>query len=218
MELIEQKKSGIAMKKKILATALAMLLTAPLLLTSCTEQEPGAPDGYKLASNDKVEYSLFIPSDWIVDTAKDNTMTAARVNEMLNTNITMIAFDNDGTYEVKKDEKGNSVSPVPTYWKDYQKDLERIFDLDDEGKTTFALNKDLSGKSCLIGGNSSKGKTATGYTYVYTGKIGGSELKYMQVIIYQKETFYLFTYTSVPSQYDEYLDEVEEILTYIELP
>ena len=40
----------------------------------------------------------------------------------------------------------------------------------------------------------------------------------MQVIIFQKETFYLFTYTSVPSQYDEYVDEVEEILTYIELP
>ena len=205
------------MKKKIFAIAMAALLTLPLL-AGCSEQEPGAPDGYKRASNDKVEYSLFIPSDWLVDTAKDSTMTAARVSEVTNTNITMIAFDNDGTYEVKKDEKGNSISPVPDYWKDYQKDVERIFDLDEEGKTTFSLNKDLSGKSCLIGANSENRKTATGYTYVYTGKIGGTELKYMQVIIYQKETFYLFTYTSTPSQYDEYLDEVEEILTYIQLP
>ncbi|MBQ8382007.1 MAG: hypothetical protein IJX47_02250 [Clostridia bacterium] len=205
------------MKKKILATALAMLLTAPLLLSGCSEQDPNAPDGYKLASNDNVEYHLFVPKDWIVDTAEDNLMTAARVSDVINTNISMIAYTND-TYEVKKDEKGNSISPVPEYWSDYKADLERIFDLDDEGKTTFALSEDLSGKTCLIGGNSESGKTATGYTYVYTGKIGGTELKYMQVIIFQKETFYLLTYTSVPSQYDEYVDEVEEILTYIELP
>ena len=151
------------MKKKILATALAMLLTAPLLLSGCSEQDPNAPDGYKLASNDNVEYRLFVPSDWIVDTADDNLMTAARVNDVINTNISMIAYTND-TYEVKKDDKGNSISPVPEYWADYKADLECIFDKDKEGKTTFALNEDLSGKTCLIGGNSESGKTATGYT------------------------------------------------------
>lgn len=206
------------MKNKILATALAMLLTAPLLFSSCGKQDPNAPDGYKLASNDCVEYNLFVPKDWIVDTAENNLMCTARVSDMISTNISMMAFTNDGTYEVKKDENGNGISPVPEYWNDYKTDLERIFDLDDEGKTTFRLLEDLSGKTVLIGSNSESGKTATGYSFVYTGRIGGTELKYMQVIIFQKDTFYLFTYTSIPSQYDQYTDEIEEILSYIELP
>ncbi len=216
MEVIETNESEIRMKKKILATALAMLLAMPLL-AGCSEQDPNAPSGYQLASDDCVEYHLFVPNDWIVDTADNSMMSTARVSDVIAANISMIAFTND-SYEVKNDENGKLLSPVPDYWKDYQKDVEKIFDLDKEGKTTYKLSKDLSGKTTLIGANNQTGKTATGYTYVYTGTVGGKDLQYMQVIIYQKETFYLFTYTAAPSQYEEYAEEVEEILSYIELP
>lgn len=205
------------MNKKILVTALALLVSAPLLFSGCSKQDPNAPSGFKTASNECVEYHLYVPDSWIVDTAADSMMISARASEMVSTNISMISYTND-QYEIKKDENGKDLSPVPDYWADYKADLERIFDSDEEGKSTFTLNEDLSGKSRLIGGKSENKKTATGYTYVYTGKLGGVELKYMQVIIYQKDTFYLFTYTSVPSQYDEYIDDVEEILSYVELP
>lgn len=204
------------MKKKILTTALALLLSAPLLLTGCGEQDPNAPNGFKTASNDCVEYHLFVPDTWIVDTAEDSMMITARASDVVSTNISMIAYTND-QYEVKQDENGNDLSPVPEYWSDYQADLVKIFDSDEEGNTTFVLNEELSGKTRLIGADG-EGSSATGYTYVYTGVLGDTELKYMQVIIYQKETFYLFTYTSVPAQYDEYIDDVEDILSYIELP
>lgn len=216
MVIIETQKSGIAMNKKILATALALLLSAPLLLAGCGKQDPNAPSGFITASNDCVEYHLYVPDTWIVDTAEDSMMISARASDTVATNISMIAYTND-QYEVKKDEKGNSISPVPDYFADYKTDLEKIFDRDKEGNTTFKLNEDLSGKTRLVGGEG-EGSTATGYTYVYTGAVGGTELMYMQVIIYRKETFYLFTYTSVPGQYDQYIDDVEDILAHIEFP
>ena len=204
------------MKTKLLATALALLLTLPVL-SGCSEQDPNAPDGFKTASNDKMEYALFVPESWIVDTAEDSMMLSARASEYISTNISMISYTNED-YEVKTDENGKELSPVPEYWNDYKKDLEKLFDSDEEGKSTFVLNEDSSGKTTIIGSESLKKNTATGYTYVYSGTLGGVELQYMQVIIYQKNTFYLFTYTSIPDQYEEYLDEIEEILSYIELP
>lgn len=204
------------MKTKIFATALALLLTAPLVFGGCSKQDPNAPDGYKTASNDRVEYQLFVPNSWIVDTNEDSMMLSARVDELISTNVSMVAYTND-RYEVKTDESGKEISPVPEYWADYQKDLERIFDSDEEGNSTFKLNEDISGKTRLVG-NEGNGSPATGYTYAYTGTLGGVELQYMQVVIYRSETFYLFTYTSIPEQYEEYLEEVESILTYIELP
>ena len=178
------------MKIKFLATALALLLTLPVL-SGCSKQDPNAPSGFKTASNDKMDYALFVPESWIVDTDDASMMLSARASEYISTNISMIAYANED-YEVKTDEKGKEVSPVPEYWNDYKEDLVKIFDTDEEGKTTFVLNEDASGKTTIVGKESGK-KTATGYTYVYSGTLGGVELQYMQVIIYQKNTFYLFT-------------------------
>ena len=191
------------MKLKFLATALALLLTLPLV-SGCGKQDPNAPSGFQTASNDKMEYSLFVPNSWIVDTDDNSMMISARASEYISTNISMIAYANE-EYEVKTDEKGKEISPVPEYWNDYKEDLVKIFDTDEEGKTTF------------VGDESTK-KPATGYTYVYSGTLGGVTLQYMQVIIYQKNTFYLFTYTSIPDQYEKYMEDVEDILSYIELP
>ncbi len=210
------KKSGIHMKKKLLTTALALLLTVPMILSGCGKQDPNAPTGFKTASNDRVAYTLFVPNSWIVDTDEDSMMMQARADEVVATNISMVAYGNDG-YTVKVDDKGNPLSPVPDYWADYKADLIKIFDTDGEGKTTFVLNEDASGKSRLVG-NNGMGKAATGYTYVYSGKVGGVELQYMQVIIYRADTFYLFTYTSIPDRYETYLEDVEEILSYVILP
>jgi hypothetical protein len=203
------------MKLKFLATALALLLTLPLV-SGCGKQDPNAPSGFQTASNDKMEYSLFVPNSWIVDTDDNSMMISARASEYISTNISMIAYANE-EYEVKTDEKGKEISPVPEYWNDYKEDLVKIFDTDEEGKTTFVLNEDASGKTTIVGDESTK-KPATGYTYVYSGTLGGVTLQYMQVIIYQKNTFYLFTYTSIPDQYEKYMEDVEDILSYIELP
>lgn len=205
------------MKKKLLATSLALLLTLPMLtLTACGESDPNAPSGYITASNDKVEYTLFVPKDWVVDTTENSMMTTARVSDQDTSNISMVAYTNE-TYEVKTDENGKQISPVPEYWADYKESLTALFDKDSEGKSTFVLNEDASGKTMMVGNNGT-GSPATGYSYSYTATLGEVELQYLQVIIYRKNTFYIFTYTSTPDLYENSIEDVEGILSYVILP
>ena len=205
------------MKKKLLATSLALLLTLPMFtLTACGESDPNAPSGYVTASNDKVEYTLFVPKNWVVDTTENSMMTTARVSDQDTSNISMVAYTNE-TYEVKTDENGKQISPVPEYWADYKESLISLFDKDSEGKSTFVLNEDASGKTMMVG-NEGLGSPATGYSYSYTATLGEVELQYLQVIIYRKNTFYIFTYTSTPDLYANSIDDVEGILSYVILP
>lgn len=205
------------MKKKLLATSLALLLTLPMFtLTACGKSDPNAPDGYVTASNNKVEYSLFVPKTWVVDTTENSMMTTARVSEQDTSNISMVAYTNE-TYQVKTDENGKQISPVPTYWEDYKESLIALFDKDSDGNSTFVLNEDASGKSMLVG-NNGEGSPATGYAYSYTATLGEVELQYLQVIIYRKNTFYIFTYTSTPDRYENAIEDVEGILSYLILP
>lgn len=185
-------------------------------LTACGKSDPNAPDGYITASNDKVEYSLFVPNDWVVDTTENSMMTTARVSEEERSNISMVAYTNE-TYEVKTDEKGNQISPVPEYWADYKESLISLFDKDENGHSTFKLNEDASGIKMQVGQNNT-GAPATGYSYSYTATLGEVELQYLQVIIYRKNTFYIFTYTSTPDRYENAIEDVEGILSFLILP
>ena len=207
------------MKKKLLATSLALLLTLPMFtLTACGKSDPNAPDGYVTASNDKMTFSLFVPKKWVVDTAEDSMMVTARVSDQERTNISMVAYQNDSDkYQVKTDENGKKTSPIPEYWADYEKSIQAIFDLDENGKSTYQLNKDISGKKMEVG-KLSTGKPATAYSYSYTGTVGGVELQYLQVIIYRNDTFYTFTYTSTPDRYENFMEDVNGILDYVIIP
>lgn len=205
------------MKKKLLATSLALLLTLPMFtLTACGKSDPNAPDGYITASNDKVEYSLFVPKSWVVDTTEDSMMTTARVSEEERSNISMVAYTNE-TYEVKTDDKGKQISPVPEYWNDYKESLIALFDKDENGKSTFKLNEDASGIKIQVG-DQYTGKPAEAYSYSYTATLGEVELQYLQVIIYRKNTFYIFTYTSTPDRYENAIEDVEGILDFLIIP
>lgn len=198
------------MKKTILGSITALMLAA-LMLVGCSEQDLNAPEGYKTATNDKVDYTLFVPEDWVVDTEADSLITSARVNAQESANITMMVYDNS-SYPAETTADGKEVSPVVRYWADNLDDLTRLFDLDTEGNSTFKLETD--GKTTLMG-KTAKGANVSAYSYVYTGTLGGVELKYMQVIACHEDSFYFLTYTAPASRYDEFVGEVEELLTYI---
>lgn len=198
------------MKKRFFAS-LAALLLAAVTLVGCAEQDPNAPEGYKTASNDMVDYTLFVPEDWVVDTETDSLVISARATEQETANITMMVYDNS-SYPAETTAEGEEVSPVVRYWADNLDDLTRLFDLDEEGNSTFKLESD--GKTTLMG-KTAKGANVSAYSYVYTATLGGVELKYMQVISCHKDSFYFLTYTAPASRYDEYVGEVEELLNYI---
>lgn len=199
------------MKKSPLLSLAALLLSGLMLLSGCAEQDPNAPDGYKTASNDNVDYTLFVPENWIVDTADNSLVTSAHVSEYEGANITMMVYDNSG-YAAETTAEGEEVSPVVRYWTDNLDALSDLFDNDAEGNSTFKLESD--GTTALMG-KTADGANVPAFSYVYTGTIGGVELKYMQVIASHKNCFYFFTYTAAAERYDEYIDAVNKLLEYI---
>lgn len=199
------------MKKSTLLSLAALLLSGLMLLSGCSKQDPNAPEGYQTASNDNVDYSLFVPSNWIVDTADNSLVTTAHVTEYENTNISMMVYENNN-YAAETTAEGEEISPVVRYWADNLSALTDLFDKDAEGNTTFKLETD--GASTLMG-KTADGANVAAFSYVYTGTIGGVELKYMQVIACHNNSFYFFTYTASADRYDEYIDAVNEILGYI---
>ena len=186
------------MKKNIkvltLTVCLILLVTA---LSGCSKQDPNAPSGYKTASNETVDYYLYVPQDWVVDTVDGSQLTAARVSEYDQSNISMMAYVDDG----------GEFSSVDEYFESYKSTLSSVFDktAGENGgeKSSFEL---VSDESCLMGG-------AAANKYVYTATLGGVELKYMQVIALRGHTFYIFTYTAYAGSYDE--DPVNGIIDNI---
>ncbi len=199
------------MKKFLSAPITALILSVVLLISGCSEQDPNAPNGYKTASNEKVDYTLFVPNDWVVDTDDNSLMTSAHVSEYESSNITMIAYTND-SYASETAEDGSEISPVLRYWSDYQNSLLRLFDQDADGNSTYKLETDAE---TTLMGKTASGANIPAYRYVYTAELGGTSLKYMQVIANHNGNFYLFTFTAAAERYDEYAEEVEELLTYI---
>lgn len=197
--------------KKTLILSLSALVLSALMLVGCSEQDLDAPEGYQTASNDKVDYALFVPEDWVVDTDADSLIVSARVSAAENTNITMMSYENN-TYSAETTADGQEVSPVVRYWADNLDELTGLFDLDADGNSTFKL--ETNGKTTLMG-KTAEESNVPAFAYVYTGSVGGVELKYMQVIACHKDSFYFLTFTSSPARYDEFVGQVEELLTYI---
>jgi len=185
------------MKRFIRAITIAIcVITAVAAFAGCSKQDPNAPDGFKTASNETVDYYLYVPSDWIVDTVEGSQLTSARVSEYGSSNISMIAFtDSDLEYAAVED-----------YWAYYKENLVRVFDLKDDELgdkvTTFEMvngpteEDPVDGDTTIMGG-------APARKYVYTATLGGMSLKYMQVIALKNHTFYVLTYTADASNYSE---------------
>lgn len=167
-------------------TVILCLILCAAALAGCSKQDPNAPRGYKTASNDTVDYYLYVPADWIIDTVDGSQLTAARVSEYDKTNISMMAYVDDSGEFASADE----------YFESYISTLSSVFDkkTGENGgeKSSFEL---VSNESCLMG-------EAAANKYVYTATLGGVDLKYMQVIALRQHTFYIFTYTAYVDSFD----------------
>ncbi len=184
----------------------ALTLMAALLigtLTGCSSaEEEDAPDGMKLASPEGVDYTLYVPEAWKVDTKADSILTEAHVEDGDNSNITMITYANDGGFD-----------SIPGYWEQYAARLPGIFDADAEGKSTYKLltvgGTDKDGKP-LPDGEEAKLDGEDCRVYRYEGNMGEVPLRFMQVIAYHEGDFYIFTYTAT-TENDRYGRNEEDV-------
>jgi hypothetical protein len=130
-----------------------------------------------------------------VDTAEDSQLTSAHVSESDYSNITMMVYSNDGSYESEKE-----------YFAAYLDQLTALFDLTEEGESSMELL--VNGESGLMGNLACS-------RYLYTATLGGVDLQYLQAVSYYEGNFYIFTFTAYVDYYEKSIEDVESILSNI---
>ncbi len=188
------------MKFKSLLLVIILLCTA--FIMSCGNgKDNWIPKGMKIASTDAVDYILFVPDTWTVDisTGVVSAYTTDR------SNITMIAFNLEN--------ENKDLTP-DGYWKKYEPELRQTFPdmeysaiqngAETTGDTTEISDNFVPVTMLLDGLPANK--------YIYTATVTGVKYQYMQVICTRGGIAYLFTYTSIPQNFDIHLDDVNRIL------
>lgn len=196
--------------KKIICAVFAFILCISLL-ASCSKADQFVPAGFKLASDKKADYSLYVPEGWIVDMSTG--VTTAYVSKEDRSNVSFMGFElsdaiiNIGTPNVSQGEgsdTGNDVPNISTideYWAYYSSEFEKTFS---------DMTYEVMGENMLVSKIAAK-------KYVYTATVTGSEYKFMQIVTIKNGTVYILTYTARASVFESHLDDVLDIAGYIEL-
>ncbi len=191
------------MKKRI-SLILAALMTL-LVTASCANSDTDAPLDYKEISSDDVEYDLYVPEEWQEDISTG--MTAAYYSSQDPSNISMIAFELDGT-----------VKTIEDYWNSYLPSLVAVFpdiafeNVSAEESETTAYN---SVETDTVKVGEPEQLTLDGVpslAYSYTASMSDVKYKFYQVISFRNSRVYIFTYTAEEANYDAHIEDVVGIL------
>jgi hypothetical protein len=157
-----------------------------VLFTACGFADNGdVPEGMILMSNDIVDYTAYIPQNWIVITDKNAGYCTAYYSETDRTNISVTAFEAEEDY-----------ASIDEFWASYEEDF----------NATFGELSDLTSEQIVLGGYGAN-------RYVFNATVTGIEYKYMQVVCIKGLTVYILTYTAPSASYDTHLADAESVIT-----
>lgn len=175
--------------KNILTKLLLILLLAgmTLSLASCNKSndEYAAPSGFMTASAESADFYFYVPDDWTVDYT--TAAAGAYFSASDPSSVSVMAWDLE-----------YSDTTVDEWWELNQGEIESVFqnfNLESEENTTI---NNLYGKK-----------------YTYTADLGNFSYKIMQAACVKNSTVYLFTYTSLPENYDAHIEEVNQMLDFL---
>ena len=183
---------------------ISLLLSAAtlFLLVSCSNGDE-APDGYKIASNSEAcAYTLFVPENWVTSAGEnktDYTMATVANADRCNVSLSVVSdVESGATFE--------------EFWAAQEAQYKALF------PDGFTVEK--TGETVKVG-------SLNGIRCIYTASFGGKQYKFMQVFVPRSTVFtaklYAFTYTASldkvegkdVTHYDEHLETVNEILSYV---
>ena len=178
-----------AYRKLLSVLSLLVLLCAMLFSTACSNSEDGDfPSGMQKMVSDVIDYNLYVPKDWTVDTLQG--MTSVAIGDAAKSSVSVSAIDLISVSQASAD----------AYWNDLRERYEETFanwTLEEEGtETTLGDIK--------------------AYKYRFTGDVSGVTYQWMQVIGVRSGRYYTFTYTSTKDGYEENIEDVIEVLEYFE--
>ena len=151
--------------------------------------DKNTPAGMKIASNDIVEYRLYVPSVWVCDA--NSGVSEAYYPESEKTNVTLTS------YSPTTEEKGMALS------KYVEKCVEEYRGTISGFPEVIAITNDLTVAD----------KEAVGLEF--TAEYDGVVYKLRQVIFHASEfdLYYTFTYTALETKYDEHMADFEAMIS-----
>ena len=163
----------------------AMLVVFAAVLTSCGEKdEYAAPAGMVTASDEKADFHLYVPEEWTVDYS--TAAAGAYCSASDPSSVSVMAWELEHTD-----------TTVDEWWQTNVSEVGVVFDnINVESEENITMSE------------------VYGKKYIYTASLGDFNYKIMQAACIKGSTVYLFTYTSVPENYDTHLEEVAEMLQF----
>lgn len=172
---------------KRLAALLLGLTVALLSLASCSKKgEFDPPTGWQLASDEAADFYFYVPDNWTVDYS--TAAAGAYYSASDPSSVSVMAW-----------ELPNTDTSLDDWWELNRGELEKVFsDFNLESEENITLTPD----------------SLYAKRYVYTAELGGYAYRYMQAAAIKGTSVYLFTYCSVPENYDAHLENVEDMLGF----
>ena len=176
------------MKNLLLKISLVIvLLLCAAALASCganTNDPYAPPTGMISATDEKADFCLFVPDEWQIDYS--TAAAGAYYSASDPSSVSVMAWDLDYTDTTLDDWWATNVDEITVVFDN--------FNLESEENITMS---EVYGKK-----------------YTYTATLGNFNYKIMQAACLKGSTVYLFTYTSVPENYDLHTEEVAEMLQF----
>ena len=156
-----------------------------LVFASCSKKgEFDPPTGWQAASDEQADFYFYVPDNWTVDFS--NGAAGAYYSASDPSSVSVMAW-----------ELPHADTSLDDWWAMNREEIEKVFsNFNLESEENLTVTKDsLYAKK-----------------YVYTGELGGYAYRYMQVAAIKGTAVYLFTYASVPENYESHLESVNEML------
>lgn len=173
--------------KKLLRNLILTLIIAIFgaMISSCSKDDPYAPPaGMMNASGEGADFCLFVPDDWTVDYS--TAAAGAYFSKADPSSVSVMAWDLEYTD-----------TAVDEWWATNMSEIESVFtNVKQESEENLTMSE------------------VYGKKYIYTATLGSYDYKIMQAACIKDATVYLFTYTSLPENFDAHAEEVSDMLKY----
>lgn len=170
--------------KKILA--LILVIITILSLVACNSEPLKDAKGNTIYRENVVDFTLYIPQTWILDTT--SFVVSAHASENDSSSVTMTQAGLSGYQE------------IPAIFNSTKDELTKLYTFKTLVEGTVRKIADTD---------------AAVYQYSLTDKQTNTTLYYLQCLFIRNGVLYTFTYSAIPELYESHMDEVNKMLNAI---
>ena len=148
-----------------------------LTLASCSKKD--TPEGTAVVTNDAVDFTVYYPEDWVVET---NEPKSSVISLVYGENAT---GSNKASIRITTLSVGNSYLTAKSYWDSFL----------DEFKSQFGAISIMEEKDIKLG-------DVDAFRVYFTAEVAGDKFNFVQVLALRNGNIYTITYTAKDEDFD----------------